>query len=80
MMFFNATLIYAFELLFANNDKQIQISKLKGIKNYYSLSIYVQATLESKISYDIVVGTQETFARSGIDVSAQIKKAYQDYI
>ena len=57
MMLFSDPLIYAFALLFINDDKQIQIRKLKGIKNYCFWFIYVQTTLKSKTCWDIVVGT-----------------------
>ena len=80
MMLLGAPPIYAFASSLANNNKWIQILKLKGTENYRSWSIYVQATLESKACWDIVVGTRETPATPVTDASAQIKKAFQDYI
>ena len=80
MMLLGAPPIYAFASSLANDDERIRIPKLKGTENYRSWSIYVQATLESKACWDIVVGTRETPATPVTDASAQIKKAYQDYI
>ena len=63
----------------ANNDERIRIPKLKGTENYRSWSIYVQATLESKASWDIVVGTREAPTTPVTIASAGMKKIYQEY-
>ena len=80
MMLLGAPFIYAFASSLASHNEQIQIPKLKGIENYCSWSIYIQATSKPKSCWDIIVGTQKQPATPVTDVSAQIKKSYQDYI
>ena len=73
------SLIYAFATFFIIDNKRIRIPKLKDTKNYRSLSIYVQATLEYKACWNIVIGTQKVLIMLNNNVSDDNKKEYQKY-
>ena len=71
--------IYAFAASFTTDDERIRIPKLKGTENYRPWSIYVQATLESKACWDIVIGTRRAPITPENDASDDNKKEHQEY-
>ena len=79
MTYTGGSRIHAFATYSSNDDEQIRIPKLKGTENYRSWSIYVQATLESKACWDIVIGTRGAPSALDTDASDEIKKEHQEY-
>ena len=49
------------------------------MENYRSWSIYVQAILNSKAYWNIVVDTRKTSSALDNNASDEIKKEYQEY-
>lgn len=58
----NSSLIWYITKVMSNltEDDCMRISKLKGAKNYWPWAIYVQAALESKNIWEIIVATKAT--------------------
>lgn len=71
--------IYAFATTFTTDDERIRIPKLKGTENYRPWSIYVQATLESKACWDIVIGTRKAPPALDTNASDDEKKEHREY-
>ncbi len=76
----DASLIYAMVSTFTTDDERIRIPKLRRAENDRPWSIYVQATLESKGCWDIVIGTRKTPATPGTDTTDLVKKEHSEYI
>ena len=71
--------IYALAITFTADDERIRLPKLKGTENYRPWSIYVQATLESKACWCIVIGTRKAPTAPEDDASDETKKEHQEY-
>ena len=79
MTYTGGSRIHAFATYSLNDDERIRIPKLKGTENYRSWSIYVQATLESKACWDIVISTRRAPSALANNASDEIKKEHQEY-